>query len=352
MLKDLIYKITTWPVPLRPQDVRTGFFLVTAMALIPFDKPYKTTEELIALLESRGMSIADRKSAALYLKRIGYYRLSGYWYPFRVTTLGAKSGKRIAADTFKSGTEFRHAVKLYIFDKYLRLLFLDAIESIEVSLRVEIVQLLGPRNPLAHLDPTELHGNFANKISRWTHKTEYADWKEQLIKVIERSKEDFVQHFKDKYNTGLPIWIAIELWEFGMLSKFLNGMQVSDQDAIMQIYKVPRRELLLSWIRGINYVRNLCAHHCRLWNRSMVDQPKPPRPGECEALNHLAQDSFSQGRLYSVAAPIQFLLKAIDPASKWKEHLKSHFATFPSAPGIAQRDTGFPDGWENMSLWK
>lgn len=297
------------------------------------------------------MLVSDHGRAELYLRRIGYYRLSGYWYPFRTTVPGTRAGELIVTDLFRTGTEFRHAVELYLFDKQLRLIFLDAIERIEVSLRVEIAQLLGSRNPWAHLQPGELHGGFVAKVNPSTGKTEYDIWMDQFKKVINRSREDFVIHFTGKYSGPLPIWIANELWEFGMLSKFLSGMRAVDQESIMKSYKVPRRDLIISWIRGINYVRNLCAHHCRLWNRSVIDQPKPPKSGELATLDHLATNIFSQSRLYGVAAPIQFLLRTINPTSQWKERLKKHFATFPSAPGIKKSQTGFPDGWEILDLW-
>ena len=35
---------------------------------------------------ARGMIITDTARAAEYLRRIGYYRLSTYWYPFHKST--------------------------------------------------------------------------------------------------------------------------------------------------------------------------------------------------------------------------------------------------------------------------
>lgn len=97
------------------------------------------------------MIVTDPVKAAAALERIGYYRLSGYWYPFR--TMRAGTGRDAAQRDprrVQARHEFRHVVDLYVFDKRLRLLFLDAIERIEVGLRVDIALLLGARDPCVH----------------------------------------------------------------------------------------------------------------------------------------------------------------------------------------------------------
>lgn len=255
-------------------------------------------------------------------------------------------------DDFRPGASFGQAVDLYVFDKRLRLLFLDAIERIEVALRVDIVLLLGARDPWAHREPTFLHGNFAKRSNPRTRQTEHARWLARLDDSAARSKEEFVAHFAATYAGPPPIWIAAELWDFGMLSTFLASMTVADQAAISVRYGVARPELLTSWTRAINHIRNICAHHGRLWNRSPVDQAKPPRKHEIALLDHLASDLHARTRLYGVAAPVQYLLRFINPTTSWARRLREHFDRFPSAPGTAIGQTGFPDGWERLPLWK
>lgn len=328
-------------------------FLCAPRMPAPFDKPYLDPARQLALLRSRGMAVSDDAKAISALERIGYYRLSGYWYPFRQRRLdpGGTPGEQVL-DGFESGTEFRHAVDLYVFDKRLRLLFLDAIERIEVGLRVDIALILGARDPWAHRIPAHLHGNFARRPNRRTGRVSHNDWLRRLDDLTHRSREEFVRHYKAKYTSPLPIWMAIELWDFGLLSTFLSGMTAADQETIARKYGLPRRELLTSWVRSINHIRNICAHHSRLWNRSPTDQPKPPRDGEIALLDHLAADPDGQTRLYAPATAMQFLLRTINPATSWSSRLKAHFRTFPVAPGIAIRHTGFPAGWERQPLWQ
>lgn len=300
------------------------------------------------------MIITDRPRARRYLARIGYYRLSGYWFPFRQSaTTTDPTGKKVdtIGDDFIAGTEFGHVVDLYVFDKKLRLLVLDAIERVEVALRVDIALRLGKRDPWAHLNPAELHGNFSKKLDPRTGRPKHAEWSDRLLQALNRSDEDFVQRFRKKYSSPLPIWIAIEVWDFGMLSHLLAGLTYADQAAIAAAYDIPRSELLTSWVRAVNFTRNVCAHHSRLWNRPLVDQPKPPKPGEVPLFDHLVADRHAQRRLYSVAAVLRFFLIKVNPSSRWHERMKAHLATLPVAPGISLRQAGFPKGWEKESLW-
>lgn len=322
--------------------------------LPPYRKPHLDVPGQLALLLGRGMAVANPAKAAAYLERIGYYRLSGYWHPLRQSQVIAAPGGKAATqvlDTFRPGATFAQAVDLYVFDKHLRLLFLDAIERIEVALRVDIALLLGARNPWAHRNPTLLHGNFARRVNLNTGRTSHQDWLARLDQAASRSKEEFVRHFTSRYSGPLPIWIAVELWDFGMLSTFLAGMAASDQAAVAAKYGVHRPELLAGWMRAINHVRNICAHHGRLWNRSPADQPKPPKAGEIALLDHLASDPFAQTRLYGVAAPMQYLLRFINPTTSWPDRLRRHLDGFPTAPGVAVGQTAFPAGWEKLLLW-
>jgi len=316
---------------------------------VPYTKPYLTLDQQVALLQGRGMGIQDVLKAKHYLQRLGYYRLSGYWYPFRQSRIEATGAAVL--DNFRAGTEFSHAVDLYVFDKKLRLLMMDALERIEVAIRVDVSSVLGVRDPFAHRNPALLHGNFTKKIDPKTNNTYYIDWRRRFDELAARSKEDFVVHFKNKYSDPLPIWVATELWDYGLLSRFLSGVSHNDLSTIAARYGVPRPDLLASWVRSMNHVRNICAHHSRLWNRSPSDQPRVPRRGEILMLDHLVADHYAQVHIYAVAAVMQYVLRTINPSSQWKQRLKDHFVTFPTAPGINVGQTGFPPGWENLPLW-
>lgn len=94
-----------------------------------YAKPHLTWERQVQQLRDRGMGIPDPAQAARWLGVVGYYRLSGYWYPYRV--LDEQSGQR--QDAFQVGTDFDQIIALYQFDRRLKLLAVDALERIEIA---------------------------------------------------------------------------------------------------------------------------------------------------------------------------------------------------------------------------
>lgn len=253
-------------------------------------KPWMSFEDQLNQLIQRGMTITDRALALECLSRIGYYRLSGYWYAFRerndVIMLdgGKKPSKlkvtKVPTDDFKPGATFQNAVDLYVFDKQLRLLAMDALERIEIGLRVDITHGLGVLDPFAYMQPGLLHKDFCGRILASTGISRHQDWLTRHNQLISRSKEDFIQHCKAKYGLPLPLWIVAEVWDFGTMSTLFSGMREADQDAISAKYGISNGRTFASWLRSLNYLRNVCAHHSRLWNRNIIDQPKLPPVGE------------------------------------------------------------------------
>lgn len=319
-----------------------------------YPKSFHTIPQQIALLEGRGLDVGPPGYAESALERYGYYRLSGSWYLLRqsVTTQSLNGKLHVTRlDAFVPGTSIIYAVELAEFDRRLRLLFLEAVERIEVGLRVRVALLLGARDPFAHRHSSEFHGKFTKKVNSKTGNTFFEDWLKKLDTLEGRSKEEFTKHHRIKYPGPLPVWVSIEVWDFGFLSTLISGMTITDQDDLSLMYQISRRGLLTSALRAINHVRNICAHHSRLWNRSPADQVAQPKLGEVPLLNHLAGDQFALTRIYATAAFMQFLLRQIDPSLTWATRLAALWDTFPSRPGVYKGDSGFPEHWQALPLW-
>ena len=223
---------------------------------MPYSKPYLPLPDQLSLLKQRGLQVADDAAALDCLHRNGYYRLSAYWYPFREISAGRRS------DTFLKGSHFEDAVKLYGFDKNFKLLLLDALERVEIAVRAEIALLLGARDPFAHTNPSLFHPRFVS--GQPPHGiSKHREWLDKLDKQVMRSRDEFILHYERQYGSRspLPIWIAIELWDFGMLSHFFGGLQIKDREAIAGRFSVPDWRLMESWLWSLNYVRNVIAHH-------------------------------------------------------------------------------------------
>jgi abortive infection bacteriophage resistance protein len=239
-------------------------------------KAYKTYDEQVALLESRGMDVGDRELACATLRRVNYYRLSGYWYPFRRLIAGVRH------DDFYEGTRFSDVVALYEFDARLRAASFAALMPIELAIRALIGHHLGSIDPCAHLEPSKL-GPTAR------HGDQYERWLRRYEVELAQSREEFVSHHERKYEGRLPVWAATELLDWGSLT-YLFGFAPRDaQDAVADACGLTAPQLT-SWLKTLNLVRNTCAHHGRLFNRVHTMTPKLPRVGRHPDLDVVSTD--------------------------------------------------------------
>jgi len=190
--------------------------------LVTYNKPHLSLANQLNLLKQRGLQVADDTSALECLRFNNYYRLSAYWYPFR------KIEEYKRSNNFLPNSKFEDAYKLYLFDKSLKLLLLDAIECLEIAARTEIALHLGSRCIFAHKNPSLFRSSFTN-LDR-SGESDYKKWQNKFDEAVKRSKDEFVLHHQRKYGdrSSLPIWIAIELWDFGLLSRFYSGMNTPD----------------------------------------------------------------------------------------------------------------------------
>ena len=328
-----------------------------------YSKPWVSYQEQLDLLVNRGMKATDPEKALDYLERIGYYRLSGYWFAFRERTevccpLDPQNGRkprkvkedRLPLDEFKSGTTFQNAVDLYVFDKKLRLLVLDALERIEIALRVDISHRLGKYHEFAYLQPERFHESFSCKLDSKTGLSRHHGWLNKHATLINRSKEDFIRHYKNKYGLPLAVWVACEVWDFGTLSTLFGGMAETDQDAISSEYSVSNGRIFASWLRSLNYLRNVCAHHSRLWNRNIVDQPKLPAKGEVTALDSFIGNPHAIARPFLLLCITHHLMTIINPASSWGVRLKALLENdFPDLThlNLGLEHMGADTGWQS-----
>ena len=294
-----------------------------------YDKLPLSFEEQADRLIRRGL-VVDKTLLVARLKNVNYYRLSGYLYPYRQTD-----------DTFKPGTTFERAWRHYTFDRRLRLIVMDAIERVEVSLRTQLIYALAHNSGAFGYTKPE-------SLPKLTEK-EYSRWMDEIKKEIKRSHETFVEHFKKKYGDQhdfLPLWMAGEIVSFGCTLTMYRGVSNIVKRNLAAHYGVPD-EVLTSWLQTINVMRNICAHHSRLWNRELGVKPFIPRKQKYPQW-HVPVE-IPQNRIFGVLTIFRYLLNIIAPQSKWESRLLIMLDEYPE---ISRRSMGFPDNWKESLLWK
>ena len=293
-----------------------------------YNKPPLTIEQQLEQLAARGLAIPDKARAAHYLAHLNYYRLRAYWLPFE------QDAKQ---HTFIDGANFEHALDLYVFDRKLRLLLLDAIERIEVSLRTQWAYHLAHQyGAHAYLD-----------AQRFKDPTKHARSLAALSDEVERNDETFIRHYRETYSDPVlpPIWAVCEILTLGQLSRWYENLaKPADRQAIARTYRLDEK-VLTSFFHHLSTVRNHCAHHSRLWNRRFVFTPTlPKRPAGLSAY-------FNPGaprNLYNTLVLVRYELAIISPGSLWEERLITLLREHPAVNPAA---IGFPEKWQAMDIW-
>lgn len=289
------------------------------------------------LLIDRGLICGDIPRLEHYLAHIGYYRLSAYWKQFEQKPPPGQPLQH----KFKPNTSFEQILNLYIFDRKLRLMVLEAIERIEVAVRARWVSAMALN-----------HGSHAHMRSDlfkcpWKHTRDIA----RIAGELEKSGESFVTHYRTNYHEPFlpPIWVVAETMSFGTLSRWLQYTQDTNlKKGIMRGLGMPTVEVMEGVLHALTPVRNVCAHHSRLWNRRFAmslpaikrirDRLVPPN-----SPNH--QDHH----IYNYLVVVEFMLYSITPKSTWKRRLIALFDNMLTNDEL--RAMGFPNDWKTRKPW-
>lgn len=316
-------------------------------------KPATSIDQQIEILRERGMSV-DEPLARQWLASVSYYRLSGYWYAYRVLPADADLKNPHRLDKFQQRTSFSDIARLYEFDRKLRTLIHDGMERIEVALRAGISDRLASIGALSYLDPAVFRPEF-----------EHSAWCNTALARVERAKkrDAAIKHYASKYG-DYPIWVLVEALDFSDISQLFDGMVLDDQRAISESLGLVvdpdrltakqkgsyyRQDPLARWCEQLTVLRNICAHHGRLWNRYLT-------PASTNALRTIT-DLFSlpkgqSDRLFGAILVMSFLLRQISPGTSWPNKIR-HLIEAEYLP-LESRSTvemGMPGGWQQLSLW-
>jgi len=292
-----------------------------------FSKNSLSFEQQIERLIGRGLYVEDKKSATAYLSHINYYRLGTYWWSFIDDH---------ETHIFKAGSTFNQVLNLYVFDRELRLLLLDAIERIEVSLRTQwafhLSKIYGSH---AHLDKEA----FARKF-------DHQGFVDNLQKEIKRTSDKNIKKQAYKYDEATPAtWIICEVMSFGWLSRGYDAIvRRSLRADISDTYNI-KEIVLSSFLHHITTVRNICAHHSRLWNREFTFTMKFPTNGDPKLLQSFNSNKPKQ--LYNTLVMCAYLMDIISPNNHWKIKLKKLIENHDINVG----DMGFPTDWLERPIW-
>ena len=290
-------------------------------------KEFKTINEQIDLLKSRGLTISDDvlEEAKQFLAKNNYYRVSGYTLTLR------------DHDVFYPGTTFQNVMDIYHFDSELRNMLLWAIEIIEVNIKSRYAYLFSrDYGGLGYMDPS----NF----------TDYDSYISLIAKVNKSittrlNQEAYLQHYIKDLKEPLPIWAYVDLFTMTDISKLYKISSESLKKTIAAEYGLTHNrasEVLTNYLHCVTIIRNLCAHDSRLFNRLFITKPDLNKK-ELKLLNK-KNNQPENDKLFSYILVIRRMLIE-DEFSVFKSKLTALCAEYPF---VGMKHYGFCPDWEKL----
>ena len=299
-------------------------------------------------MSSRGMVISDKQRTERHLANISYYRLSAYMLPYKQK----ENGKIL--DSFREGVTWDTVYNLYVSDRKLRLMVFDAIERLEVAIRAQIIYQLSHKYGSHWQDRPEIFTppkTITLRDGRTVIMDVYGDIQKHIKEQLHNNKaEVFIQHYCNKYDTPInpPSWMSVEVMYFNHLSRICTGLKLrADINGIASYFALPPKTFC-SWLHTINYIRNICAHHARLWNRDMNIVPE--KLAFSKSLDWVSSpDTVKRSKLYYFLCMLNYMLQTANPTSTFKHRIKDLLTEYQEVASL--NAMGFQPDWMNEKMW-
>ena len=288
----------------------------------PLKKPLSFEEQIVRLREHHGLCIEDCERTKEILGRVNYYRLSAYG-------IGLKS--ETDQEKYIDGISLEHIYRLYRFDCALRALIIPVIEEIEIGLRTQIAYQLATKYGAEGYRDINNFDDTTQKDGSSNHQKTM----QKLNQEIERQKNlPCVIHHNNKYGGHFPIWAAVELFSFGMLSSIFSIMKPEDKKAVAAALGVDVR-YLKGWILALVEIRNICAHYGRLYNMPLKQTPRLFKE----------HGQYAGKKLFSRLLVMGRMLKG---RSTWKTFHSSLVGLMEQYPEARLKLIDFPENWDEV----
>lgn len=307
------------------------------------NKPSRNIDEQINLLERRGMNIRSRDFVADWLQRVSYYRLKGYWWEMQDDAINHH---------FAKGWYFEDIVERYRFDKELRIILFHAIETLEIALRTKLIYHMSQAygglwylDSSLSADPT-LHAKHLAQL-----KDEFAKSKEVFVKEYLSKHPNHLSHPQKGYQSDEDpdAWIILEVATFGELSKIYKNIkhQLPAKSIIANDFGLDIHSDLSSWLETMAYLRNMVAHHSRLWSRNMVKKPATVSKTRNTWLE-LPLSSAMEKRPFYLISVLLYLCDAVGEGDRLRNDIHKLMHRFRKLP---LHRMGFFPNWTKQPLW-
>ena len=265
------------------------------MQPISYNKAHATAAERVAHLRARGLQITRPNVAARKIEEIGYERLRIYFLSRRDHTQPGKP--------FQPGTTYNHILRLYECDTKLRNICFKDVGRFELMFRNRLSEVLSARygsHPYFQNDAFESSEQHNNAL-------------QNVLRVFTQSKDQRARHYRTTYTEPPlpPIWMLKEFLTFGASARLYAALARSVRKEVAAHFGVTVLPAFDSWVNCFVDLRNICAHHDRLFNRRFQKQPQhlrraaipvaspPTLKAQLECLDYALTSANVRGNLVS-----------------------------------------------------
>lgn len=210
-------------------------------------KTFKTLEEQIDILTSKGLVIEDVENAKTILLRENYFFINGYRHLFMKSEVDR---------TFKEGTTFRELHAMFYFDRQLRNIIFKNILIVENNLKSILSYVMSKNHGFKennYLNPN----NFVRDSRRNRQINDLIRKMKRQISVNGK-QHTATAHYLNNYGY-IPLWVVVKVLSFGIVGELYTILQHQDQKEIADVFEMDIYSMVEYLPILANY-RNLCAH--------------------------------------------------------------------------------------------
>ncbi|WP_233885901.1 Abi family protein [Tenacibaculum piscium] len=316
-------------------------------------KPFTIEEHISLLKDERGLNFRCEEKAKETLKSISYYRLKGYWWDLQMNKEELKEiGKSENDRYFREGNYFEDIIESYNFDRELRVILFDAIEKIEIALRTKMINILSLTRNANWYEDSDI---FESKVDKYDkeQRTYYKIVLDKLYSECNRSKEVFIkEHLRKHPDTPLESWKILETASFGTLSKLYSNLKqvLPEKSEISKGLGLNFSKELSGWLKTFTYIRNIIAHHSRLWGLNMsiipvinINNPK----GDWMKVFYVKD--IPRKKPFIAISALLYVYNAIDSENNMKKNILTLIDKYPK---VQIHKLGFHKKWKSHDIWK
>lgn len=284
-------------------------------------KPSKNLEQMLELLSERGLGFSESERIRLsrFLLDVNYYRASGYWRYFQ-------QAPHLGDNTFHADATVEKILEVYEFDHVLRNILLEGLSVLEVSFRSRFAYFYSQfLDEYSYLERSCFKSESKKSEIEFGMPSKPAQLIESIRQDLAQSKEPYISRF---IGSGMnpPIWVAVEALSMGTVSKMYGSINNSDiRYKVAKSFGYAKPDLLAATFKSLTVLRNICAHHGRVWNRV----PTIATP-VLERLQTEADKTIYQRKPWAWVVTLADLVDQINRTKDYSSGLFNFLARYPN----------------------